>query len=160
MAFIFYKGRRPFKEGVFITHQISLWRWGSILSKQVPVKNNVLKLLCSIDPACHWSSVGAEMMKQLSNCFPTVIMPSKKDEYDHEVDKYHLCSNFPSSVSKRLGQWWLEVLPSLDYPHLSMLIKSAISIFTGRILDYLHLSMLIKSAMSIFTGPMIVQSFR
>ena len=69
------------------------------------LKNNVLKLLSSIDPACHGSSIGAEMMKQLSNCFPTVITPSKKDEYDHEVDKCHLFSNFPSSVSKRLDKW-------------------------------------------------------
>ena len=79
------------------------------------------------------------MMKQLANCFPTVITLSMKDEYDREIDKYHLCSNFPSSVSKRLDEWWSEVLPSLDC---------------------LHLFMLIKSAMSIFTGPMIEHSFR
>ena len=104
-----------------------------------PLKNNVLKLLSCIDTACHGSSVGAEMMKQLSNCFPTVITRSRKDECDREVDKYHLCSNFPSSASKRLDEWWSEVLPSLDCPHFPMLIKSA---------------------MSIFTGPMIEQSFR
>ena len=86
-----------------------------------------------IDPACHESSVVAEMMKQLSNCFPTVITPSMKDEYDREVDKYHLCSNFPSSISKRLDERWSEVLPSIDYSHLSMLIKSARPIFTGPI---------------------------
>ena len=103
--------------------------------KQVPVKNKVLKVLSCIDPACHGSSVGPEMMKQLSNCFSTVITPSMKDEYDREIDKYHLCSNFPSSVSKRLDEWWSEVLPSLDCPHLSMLIKSAMSIFTGSMIQ-------------------------
>ena len=78
-------------------------------------------------------------MKQLSNCFSNVITPSIKDECNCEGDKYHLCSNFPSSVSKKLDKWWLEVIPSLDC---------------------LHLSMLIKSAMSIFTGPIMKQSFR
>ena len=66
-------------------------------------------------------------------------MPSMKDKYDREVHQYPLYSNCPSSVSKRLDEWWSEVLPSLDCPHLSMFIKSA---------------------MSIFTGPMIEQSFR
>ena len=109
------------------------------IQNKFPLKNNVLKLLSCIDPACHGSSVGAKMMKQLSNCFPTVITPSMKGEYKREVDKYHLCSNFPSSFSKRLNEWWSETLPLLDCRHLSMLIKSA---------------------MSIFTGPMIEQSFR
>ena len=58
-----------------------------------------------------------------------------KDKYDREGDKYHLCSNFPSSVSKRLDEWWSEVLPSLDCPHLSMLIKSAMPIFTGPMIE-------------------------
>ena len=79
------------------------------------------------------------MMKQLSNYFATVFTSLIKDEFDREVDKYHLCSSFPFFISKRLDEWWSEVLPSLDFPHLSMLIKSA---------------------MSIFTGPMIEQSFR
>ena len=119
--------------------QISLSKWDSIHSKQVPVKNNALKLLSCIDSGCHGSSIGAKTMKQLSNCFPNVITPSMRDGYDREVDKYHLCSNFHSSVSKRLDEWWSEVL---------------------LLLDCLHLSMLIKSAMSIFTGPMFEQSFR
>ena len=71
------------------------------IQNKFPLKNSVLKLLSCIDPACHGSSVGAEMLKQLANCFPTVITLSMKDEYDREIDKYHLCSNFPSSVSKR-----------------------------------------------------------
>ena len=75
------------------------------------------------------------MMKQLSNCFPTVIMPLVKDEYGREVDKYRLCSNSPSSISKRLDKWWSEVLPSLDCSHLSMLIKSTMSIFTGPMIE-------------------------
>ena len=107
------------------------------IQNKFPLKNNVLKLLSCIDLACHGSSTGAEMMKQLSNCFATVIMPSMKDEYDREVDKYHLCSNFPSSVSKRLDEWLSEVLPSLDCLHLSMLTKSAMSIFTGPMIEQL-----------------------
>ena len=86
-----------------------------------------------------WKFRWGRNVKQLSNCFPTVLTSSMKDEHDREVDKYHLYSNFPSSVSKRLDEWWSEVLPSLDCPHLSMLIKSA---------------------MFIFTGPMIEQSYR
>ena len=74
-------------------------------------------------------------MTWLSNCSPTVIMPTMKDEYDCEVDKYHLCSNFPSSVSKRLDEWWPEVLPSLVCLHFFMIIKSAISIFTGPMME-------------------------
>ena len=105
------------------------------IQNKFPLKNSVLKLLSCIDPACHGSSVGVEMMKQLSNCFPTVNTPSMKDEYDREVDKYHPCSNFPSSFSKRLDEWWSEVLRSLDCPHLSMLNKSAMSIFTGPIIE-------------------------
>ena len=62
-------------------------------------------------------------------------MPTMKGQYDREVDKYHLCSNFPSSVSKRLDKWSPEVLPSLVCPHLFMIIKSAMSIFTGPMME-------------------------
>ena len=104
------------------------------IQNKFPLKNNVLTPLL-YRPSMSWKFRGAEMMKQLSNCFPTVITPSMKDEYDREVDKYHLCSNFLSSVSKRFDEWWSEVLPSSHCPHLSMLIKSAMLIFTGAMIQ-------------------------
>ena len=96
-----------------IVGQLSLWKWGSIHSKQVLVKKQRAETLLLYRPSMLWKfrwGRNDEIVAQLlSNCYFAF-----DERYDREVEKYHLCSNFPSSISKRLDEWWSEVLPSLD----------------------------------------------
>ena len=109
------------------------------IQNKFPLKNELLKLLSSIDPKCHGDSVAATMMKKLCSHFPTVILQDEVDKYELEVDRFHLdtqqtCINEDGST-KRLDEWWSLVFDSNKYPTLSKLIKAALSIFTGPMIE-------------------------
>jgi len=114
------------------------------LEGKFPINNELLKLLSAIDPKCHGKTVAAQMTRRLASYFPTAIKSEEADDFEREVDKFHLEINIPevsnNGTSKQLDEWWGEVF--LLYPQYQILYK------------------LIKACLSIFTGPMIEQSFR
>ena len=106
-----------------------------------PLKNELLKLLPSIDPKCQGNLIAALMMKKLKGYFLNIIKDDEFfDAFNIEVNNYHLINNLPpvsqsDDVEKSLGMCWAETLVNHQYPNLFNLIKAFLSIFTGPIIE-------------------------
>ena len=67
----------------------------------------------------------AQLSWRLKTYLPPVIPEAEHDDFDLEVNKYHLDKNIPKAVnedgsSKRLDKWWAEVFDIDGYPHLPL----------------------------------------
>ena len=112
---------------------------GCYIQQKFPLNNSTLKALSSIDPICNGSAAASRTMKRLKLRFPTVISESEHDQFDLEVNDYHLSTNLPTinktdGCAKCLDEQWSEVFEMKRFPVLEKVI---------------HL----------YTGPMIEQSF-
>ena len=119
----------------------SIQKYCKLFPIKFPLKNELLKLLSSIDPKCQGNSIAALMMKKLKGNFLNIIKDDEIfDAFNIEVDKYHLTNNLlPVSQSdnaeKSLGMCWAETLVNHQYPNLFNLIKACLPIFTGPITE-------------------------
>ena len=53
-------------------------------------------------------------------------------DYFEEIHKYQVDRRLPEfNVGQRIDLWWNSVIKSNEYPALSVVVKAALSIFTG-----------------------------
>ena len=113
---------------------------GCYIQQKFPLNNSTLKALSSIDPICNGSAAASTTMKRLKLRFPTVISESEHDQFDLEVNDYHLSTNLPTinktdGCAKCLDEWWSEVFEMKRFPVLEKVIKACLSIFTGPMIE-------------------------
>ena len=93
--------------------------------------------MASLDPKCHGVEVASKAMKSLGSYFPNVIKKEELDDYDADVDQFHLAKDLPSiwkddgKTPQRSDHWWAEVLKNYNLVYLGKVVKAALSIFTG-----------------------------
>nr|XP_047128889.1 uncharacterized protein LOC124809169 [Hydra vulgaris] len=105
------------------------------MQKKIPLSNELLKLLSSIDPTCVGSTVACRMTQKLKEFFPNIIKIDEADLFDREVVAFHLAKDLPAVKGKRLDQWWSEVFVLNRYNLLTKIIKACLSIFTGPMIE-------------------------
>nr|XP_047140460.1 uncharacterized protein LOC124815724 [Hydra vulgaris] len=105
------------------------------IQKKIPLSNELLKLLSSIDPTYVGSTVACRMTQKLKEFFPNIIKIDEADLFDREVVAFHLAKDLPAVKGKRLDQWWSEVFVLNRYNLLTKVIKACLSIFTGPMIE-------------------------
>ena len=103
------------------------------LQKKMPLDNELLRCLSSLDPKCHGVSLASKLMKRLGTFFPNIIEEEELDAYDADVTKFHLLVDLPvwEDGKTRLDTWWNEVLKKHCLVYLAKVVKACLSIFTG-----------------------------
>ena len=125
--------KEVFKSAVFTAFTVA----SQYIQEKFPINNKLLKNLSALDPKCHGVEVAAKAMKSLACFFPNIIKEEEMDDYDADVDRFHLAEDLPSIFKsdgkspQRLDHWWSDVLNKQELVHLGKVVRAALSIFTG-----------------------------
>ena len=57
------------------------------LQKKIPINNDFLKCVSTIDPMCRRNCVTLKVMKQLPQSMPNILLPEEKELFDLKVQK-------------------------------------------------------------------------
>ena len=110
---------------------------GHYLQHKMPLDNDLLRRLASLDPKVQGHSTTALRMKRLPLHFPTVLKAEETSEYEREVNNLHVDDHLPDvqfeGKDVRVDVWWDSVFKQAKgrYQHLEKIVKAALSIFTS-----------------------------
>ena len=99
------------------------------LQKKMPINNDFLKCVSSIDPMCRRNSLTLKEMKQLPQLVTNILLPEEKELFDLEVYKYNADSLHTVSEGGSIDEWLVDVRKTGKYPLLSKMVCSLLTCF-------------------------------
>lgn len=102
-----------------------------VLQQKMPITNQFLKAVSSIDPWCRQHSRSLELMKQLPEYVKNVIFSEEKEQYNLEIHRYQVDHSLPPPKKDDVSSWWIEIDNSQKYPLLSRMALALLTCFHG-----------------------------
>ena len=118
---------------------------GQYLQKKLPLENEFLKCANALNPNKRGRTETFEMLELLPTIVTNVLSDDELVKYMIEVRNYQTdnLALYAQSErqSQRLDEWWVSVFSTGNYPSLSKLVKSIISLFHGPVVENTFSSM-------------------
>ena len=106
------------------------------LQRKLPLDNELLKSMSSLDPKLRGNSVCTKLLRKLPTFVTNVLTEEEEEKYDLEVRKYQVHLGLPSAVyseggTVRLDTWWTSVVKTGVFPTLCKMALAIMSCFHG-----------------------------
>lgn len=96
-------------------------------------KSEPLKNLSALDPkAIGFTATHTTQLRLLLKDFPHLLTQEEEDDYEHEIRCLQVATYLPKKTENmRLDEWWSKIFQMGEYPSLTKVVKTCLSIFTA-----------------------------